>query len=159
MADILVYNKLNENGFENPQGTTRGQTVVSINESWKARASRLGKVLNANAGVPGINCPTAGTETTVLQTTITSGFIGIPMKITFGAKNSGFMTVYYTRYVGGTLEKLSYYIGAGQTVNLDFNGEIVCAETTKLFIGFAPDIANTSCVASFIYKEELVQWD
>lgn len=159
MADILVYNKLNENGFENLQGTARGQMVVGVNEHWKARASRTGRVLNAVASFPGFNCPTAGTESTVLQATMTNGFVGIPMRITFGAKGSGFMTVYYTRYVGGTLEKLSFYVASGQPIDMDLNGEIVCAETTKLFIGFAPDVANTPCVASFVYKEELVQWD
>lgn len=154
-----VTSKLEENGFENPQGNSRGQTTVSVNETWKARSSRLGRMLSVSASSPGVTAPTAGTDYTVVKATITKGFIGIPMRISFGAKGSGIMTIYFTRRDGGTLEKYVTYISAGQPIDVAFDGEIVCGQNTNLFIGFNPDNANTICVGSIIYKEELVQWD
>jgi hypothetical protein len=136
-------------GWENPFGTGAGQLVVSSQENWKARLSRLGATRTYYSGMT--TATTAGVKVGQLALRPPKGTQNYIAHVSISANNSGLAEIIFA--IGNDVFAYRKYITPSNSFDVNFDGAIMLHSGSDFNINFTPDNANTNYVCSAIWLE------
>jgi hypothetical protein len=136
-------------GWENPFGTGAGQLVVSSQENWKTRLSRLGATRTYYSGMT--TATTAGVKVGQLACRPPKGTQCFVTHASISANGSGLAEIIFS--IGSDVFAYRKYITSGNSFDVNLDGVFMLHSGSDLNLNFTPDNANTNYTCSAIWLE------